>query len=101
MNSKFALNDALPKTWKCKIFGCKDELLPFTYMDKGERHGLELGQATATATFTNVKFSGCDWCGNYKAIRNKETDCYPKWFCDCELCQKTKTYRKNELRAFW
>jgi hypothetical protein len=81
-------------TWKCKIFGCKDEMLPAVYYDSGERHGIKgkdrAKGATASKTTTAIVFSGCIWCLNYKKILGEEELIWPKWYCDCEICENSK-----------
>ena len=79
-------------TWKCKLFGCKNEYLDnFTYHDTGVKHGAKERAygSTACATYTICVYKGCSWCSNYKEERGEEIESWPKWFCDCEICENT------------
>lgn len=73
--------------WKCKIFGCKNELLPLTFYESGERHGLK-GDFAATTTCIKYIFRGCLWCLNFQKIFDEEVEDWPKWeYCGCPVCE--------------
>ena len=74
-------------TWKCRLFGCRNESLPLIWHEQGEKHGIKLGSlATVTATLKEFTFKGCIWCGNYRKIFSHESEIFPKWLCSCEIC---------------
>jgi hypothetical protein len=78
-------------TWKCKLFGCKDYMLPLTYCKDGEKHGVKAGMgATATTITLTASYKGCIWCRNYIEIINEGVVRLPGWICDCEICQNAK-----------
>lgn len=74
-------------TWKCKIFGCRDEFLPLVAGENGEKHGVKnFGKLTASTTFIKVTYKGCHWYRNYKKIMDEPTLIFPMWICDCDQC---------------
>jgi len=78
-------------TWKCKLFGCRNEYLPLVYYDKGEKHGIfGFSYATAATTTIECSYIGCYWCHNYREIREQTTLGFPAWVCDCEICEKSR-----------
>lgn len=83
---KPSLNNENSLTWKCNFFGCKNELLPASWYDSDERHGIKNCYFTATTIVLSFSFKGCNWCGNYRKILNYIDDTFPKWKCDCEIC---------------
>ena len=87
-----SLDNENPLTWKCKLFGCRDEYLPLIFHDSGQRHGIKgYGFATATATLITYTFKGCIWCCNYRQIHEDEDeDIWPKWFCCCDICKDSR-----------
>jgi len=82
-----SINNENPLTWKCKVFGFKNEELPLTWYDSGEKHGIKFGKYTATKTYTKATFKGCIWCMNYKKLSEQEVEDWPKWTCSCEVCE--------------
>jgi hypothetical protein len=93
-----SINNENPLTWKCKLFGCRNEKLPLIYHKPGEIHGIiGWGNATATATLKEYTYDGCIWCNNYREIFECEEPCWPKWFCDCDICKNATatSTRKN------
>ena len=89
-------NNSNPLTWKCKLFGCRNRLMPFTYYRTEERHGITGGFSfgtAATATWAET-YQGCYWCHNYKKIIDDITLGFPAWLCDCETCVKANQHRK-------
>jgi hypothetical protein len=83
------------RTWKCKLFGCRDERLPMFYYERGEQHGITsgFGIATVATTTTDIGYRGCHWCGNYKKIVGNTDLCFPAWFCDCDVCTAANKHR--------
>ncbi len=86
-----SLKNENPRTWKCKIFGCNDEELPLIWQEPGEKHGIKgWSFATATRTLTTYIVRGCKWCRNYRTIFGDVDEIWPKWLCDCEICEKSR-----------
>jgi hypothetical protein len=84
-----SLNNQNELTWKCKLFGCKDELMPIIWQEPGEKHGIKgFSFATATRTLLTYTFHGCRWCMNFRKVFEDEEEICPKWLCDCEVCEK-------------
>lgn len=86
-----SLNNSNKLTWKCKIFGCRNEQHPLLWQENGERHGVKgWGRITAIGTLITYIFMGCRWCQNYTKIKAEEDDCYygPWWECSCDVCDK-------------
>jgi len=85
-------------TWRCKIFGCRDEFLPLTIFETGERHGITggLGRATASKTSISIGYKGCYWCNNYKKIVDEPilNINAGMWLCDCDICVSANQHRK-------
>jgi hypothetical protein len=82
-----SLDNENPKTWRCKLFGCRSEELPLVWQESGEKHGIKgFSFATATKTLISYTFKGCMWCGNFRKLFGDEDDCWPKWKCGCEIC---------------
>ena len=82
-----SLHNSNPKTWKCKLFGCKDEeMYGVTFLESGEKHGIGMGKLTATTTVTTITYRGCSWCLNYIEVRGEERETWPKWQCSCPIC---------------
>lgn len=93
-----SITNSNPLTWKCKIFGCRDEFLPLTIFESGEHHGITEGFASATAVKTSISigFKGCIWCFNYKKIID-EPILNPNagmWLCYCDICVNANQHRK-------
>jgi hypothetical protein len=88
-------------TWKCKVFGCRNnELLGFSFHEGGERHGvIGLGKLTATTTLIESAFRGCHWCQNWTKSLLEEKDCWPKWQCDCEVCEAVKVKENDRAHS--
>lgn len=82
-----SIDNSNPLTWKCKIFGCRDEFLPLTIYDSGEQHGIKnQGKYTAATTSTKITYKGCIWCFNYKKIMDEPVLTFPIWACYCDRC---------------
>jgi hypothetical protein len=83
-------------TWKCKIFGCRDEWHPVIFHDNDERHGITEGfsWATAATLITEITFKGCHWCNNYQKIVEELMTTFPAWICDCNICVSANQHRK-------
>lgn len=80
-------NDENPLTWKCKLFGCRDEYLPLTYYKEDEKHGVKAWcGATASRTLTAASYKGCIWCMNYQEILDPEELIGCGFYCDCAIC---------------
>ncbi len=69
------------------------------YVTTEERHGISMGNlATATTILIYYAFKGCIWCNNYRRLQEDEPiEIFPKWLCDCEICQSNSLYWKNQL----
>jgi hypothetical protein len=81
-----SFNNSNPLTWRCKLFGCKDELAPAIFYEYGEKHGIQgYSSATAATTCIEISFSGCSWCLNYRRIYSEDKYTFP--ICDCEICE--------------
>ena len=77
-----------PLTWKCKLFGCRKEELPFVWYEEGEKHGIKgFSFATATKAISSYVFTGCHWCSNYDKTFGETDEIWPKWLCDCDICK--------------
>lgn len=75
-------------TAKCKIFGCKNEPYPFLLYKSGEMHGvIGYGAATAVKNYTEISYTGCNRCKNYKEVIGEENIVEPYWICDCQTCK--------------
>jgi hypothetical protein len=85
-----------PKTWKCKIFGCRDEWLPLTFYEQEECHGITGGFsfATVATAIIGVGYKGCHWCQNYQKITDEPVITFPAWLCDCDICVSANQHRK-------
>lgn len=81
-----SLKNKNPLSWKCKLFGCQDKLVPLTFYDNGEKHGIKEQQFTAMTTSIEYEFRGCYWCNNFRKIFIKETLTFPVWGCYCDIC---------------
>src|SRR5271167_4835365 len=83
-----SLNNENPLTWRCKVFGCKDEELQGCIVhEAGEMHGIRnFGRYTAVQTFTEITFSGCMWCKNFRRVVGEEKQVFPVWECSCPVC---------------
>lgn len=93
-----SINNSNPLTWKCKIFGCNDDSLPLIFNEQGERHGIKgFSFATATATIIKYTFHGCSWCKNYSKSPVEENEIWPKWLCDCAVCNASIAQKKSGL----
>lgn len=92
-----SLNNENELTWKCKLFGCRDELLPASYYEEKEQHGIkgfERLNLTVATTITEITFSGCIWCRNYRRIYGETKETWPMSECGleaCELCNPNNT----------
>jgi hypothetical protein len=91
-----SINNSNPRTWKCKIFGCRDEFLPLTYCEGGEQHGITVGfsYGTAVSITTYIPFKGCLWCKNFHKIYDEPIKHFPAWLCDCKICIEANQHRK-------
>ena len=91
-----SITNSNPKTWKCKLFGCRDEWLPLISYEAGERHGITGGFSWATVATTSafVGYKGCYWCNNYQKIMDEPTLNFPAWLCDCDVCVSANQHRK-------
>ena len=70
-----SINNKNPLTWKCKIFGCKDDTLPLSWYDSKEEHGIKgNGKFTAATLSVLYEFRGCMWCANFRKIFVKIND---------------------------
>jgi hypothetical protein len=89
-NNKLPINyNDNPLTWKCKLFGCRNEYLPLIYSEPGqEKHGFQKYQSYGLASRTIVMFVfiGCPWCENYIKISDPPDMVGEKWICDCNIC---------------
>lgn len=86
-----SLNNENLLTWKCKLFGCKDELIPTIFDEHREKHGITGSKLfTAATTWTQITFSGCIWCMNFRRIYEERGIVFPVWLCDCDICEASK-----------
>jgi len=85
-----SIDNENPLTWKCKLFGCKDESPSYlSFQIEGEKHGIKgFKRLTVTRTLINISHNGCSWCRNYKKIIGKEINSpfFEMWECDCKIC---------------
>jgi hypothetical protein len=90
MNIRFpSYTKSNPLTWKCKFFGCKNEVLPLTWYEDSEKHGIKnISYCTVITITKRFSFKGCLWCHNYDKILEEEIEGFPVWECYCEKCNK-------------
>jgi hypothetical protein len=81
-------------TWKCRLFGCRDEVSYF-YYEKEEKHGITGGFsfATVATTITEISYEGCYWCSNYRKVIGETDTIFPAWFCNCDICTAANQHR--------